>query len=121
MMAADGMARKFGYLESGCNRYDARHPVSNPLSFWLESDIWDFINRFGLIYSPIYDMGYERTGCMFCMFGVHLEHKRLGTNRFVMMKKTHPRHWDYCINRLGCGNVLDLIGVPYDDKQLGLF
>ena len=28
-------------------------------------------------------------------------------------KQTHPKQYDYCINRLGCGRVLDFIGVPY--------
>jgi len=55
-------------------------------------------------------MGYTRTGCMFCMFGVHLEK---GDNRFQMMAKTHPKIHDYCINKLGCGEVLDYIGVDY--------
>ena len=64
-----------------------------------------------IAYSEIYDMGEKRTGCMFCMFGVHLEK---GENRFQRMKKTHPKQYDYCINKLGCGEVLDFIGVEYD-------
>lgn len=47
---------------------------------------------------------------MYCMFGVHLEEE---PNRFQRMQQTHPRQYDYCINRLGCGRVLDFIGVPY--------
>jgi len=59
----------------------------------------------------IYDMGEKRTGCMFCMFGVHLEK---GENRFQRMKKTHPTQYNYCINKLGLKKVLDCIGVPYE-------
>jgi hypothetical protein len=47
---------------------------------------------------------------MFCMFGIHMDR---GENRFVRMRRTHPQIWDYCVNRLGIGEVLDYIGVPY--------
>ena len=39
--------------------------------------------------------GCDRTGCMFCMFGCHLEK---GENRFQRLKRTHPRQYDFCIN-----------------------
>lgn len=54
--------------------------------------------------------GAKRTGCMFCMFGVHLEKK---PNRFQRMALTHPKQYDFCIHKLGCGKVLDFLGVPY--------
>jgi hypothetical protein len=44
------------------------------------------------------------------MFGVHLER---APNRFQRMEWEHPKLYDYCINNLGCGKVLDYIGVPY--------
>ena len=48
--------------------------------------------------------------CMFCMFGLHLEKR---PNRFERMALTHPKQYDYCINRMGCGAVLDYLGIPY--------
>lgn len=68
--------------------------------------------------------GANRTGCMFCMFGCHLEKE---PNRFQRMKITHPRQYEYCIGGgefvdgkwqpnkegLGLGYVLDYIGVKY--------
>lgn len=65
-----------------------------------------------------------RTGCIFCMFGCHLEKE---PNRFQRLKETHPRQYSYCINGgemvdgkwqpnkegLGLGHVLDYIGVKY--------
>ena len=71
-------------------------------------------------YCKIYDMGETRTGCMFCMFGVHMEQ---GANRFQRMYLSHPKQWNYCINTLGCGKVLDYIGVKYvpDGVQEDLF
>lgn len=69
--------------------------------------------------------GCDRTGCIFCMFGCHLEKE---PNRFQRLKETHPRQYEYCINGgqmvdgkwqpskegLGLGYVLDYIGVKYD-------
>lgn len=68
--------------------------------------------------------GCDRTGCIFCMFGCHLEKE---PNRFQRLKETHPRQYEYCIGGgemvdgkwqpnkegLGLGYVLDYIGVPY--------
>ena len=39
--------------------------------------------------------GCDRTGCIFCMFGCHLEKE---PNRFQRLKETHPRQYEYCIN-----------------------
>ena len=58
-------------------------------------------------------MGYSRTGCMFCMFGIHLEKE---PNRFQLMEKTHPKLYDYCMKDLGCNKLLDLININYKDK-----
>lgn len=69
--------------------------------------------------------GCNRTGCIFCMFGCHLEKE---PNRFQSLKQTHPPQYQYCIGGgedvegkwqpskegLGLGKVLDYIGVPYD-------
>lgn len=69
--------------------------------------------------------GCSRTGCIFCMFGCHIEK---GKNRFQKLKETHPRQYEYCIGGgemvdgrwqpskegLGLGKVLDYIGVKYD-------
>ena len=116
IMASDSSGRKTSYLRNSCNSFTTHRPISNPISFWLEQDIWDYIHKNNLPYSKIYDMGFDRTGCMFCMFGVHLEK---GENRFQRMKKTHPKQWDYCINKLGCGKVLDLIKIDYGKEKKG--
>jgi len=110
LMASDSAGRNTSYLRNGCNSFSTNRPISNPMAFWMEQDIWDYINKYNINYSKIYDMGYDRTGCMFCMFGVHLEKE---PNRFQKMMNTHPKHYDYCINKLGCGKVLDFINVPY--------
>jgi len=117
--ADEGSTREQTYYRYGCNAFDLKRPRSTPMAFWREQDIWEYIRREGLAYPSVYDMGYDRTGCMFCMFGVHLE----GTpNRFQRMKETHPKKWEYCMNHLGCREVLEFIGVPSEPSgQLRMF
>jgi len=110
-LACESSRRERDYLLNGCNLYSSKNPISHPLSIWKPENIWEYIRKYDVEYSKIYDVdGIKRTGCMFCMFGVHLEK---GKNRFQLMKETHPKHYDYCINKLKIGEVLDLIGVKY--------
>lgn len=109
-MVYESKLRKTVYLQKGCNSFESNRPMSTPIAFWLEKDIWDYLKKYKLRYSSIYDMGYNRTGCMFCMFGVHLEK---GENRFQRMKKTHPKLYNYCIYNLGIEKVLDFMEVKY--------
>lgn len=113
IMASNSSQRQKQYLKTGCNAFDSRHPKSTPLGFWNEADIWEYIKTRNLNHCSIYDSfegKIKSTGCMFCMFGVHLEKS---PNRFERMKETHPLMYDYCINNFGCGKVLDYIGVRY--------
>ena len=112
-MAEESQLRQQKLLKSNCNSFDSTRPTSTPIAFWTEKDIWEYIKQRKLPYSKIYDMGYERTGCMFCMFGVHLEK---GENRFQKMSKTHPKQYEYCIKSLGCGKVMDYINVDYKPR-----
>lgn len=68
--------------------------------------------------------GCDRTGCMYCMFGIMSDKE---PNRFQRMKQTHPAQYKYCIygghfengelkpdkTGLGLGKILDYIGKPY--------
>lgn len=115
-MACESHLRAQQWLKTGCNAFEAKRPISTPLSFWLEEDIWAYIRRFGVPYSPIYDLGYERTGCIFCMFGAHLDGS---PNRFQRLQQTHPKLWRYCMRDwdaggLGLRSVLEYIGIPYE-------
>lgn len=125
-MAGDSNERKKAYIRTGCNSFDGTGR-STPLSFWLEKDIWEFIKQNNVSYSKIYDeriieetgekvAGEDRTGCMFCGFGIIQESKK-GLNRFQRMAKSHPTHYDICINKIGLGAVLDYIGIDYEPKS----
>lgn len=120
-LAHESALRRNSYLKSGCNAFNMRDPISKPMSFWLEQDVLRYLKMTDIPYCSIYGdtleekgklrmSGVERTGCMFCMFGINRDKT---PNRFQRMEQTHPKQYDYCINRLGCSTVLDYIGVPY--------
>ena len=111
-MAGDSFMRQRVYRKYGCNSYEGAC-ISRPLSTWLKKDILEYIEREGLAYSRIYDMGYRSTGCIFCAFGVQFDRE---PNRFQMLQNTHPALWKYCIETLGLKEVLDYIGIPYKDE-----
>lgn len=147
-MADEGRRRFLTWTATGCNAFEGKRPMGKPMSFWTEQDVLRFIVERQLPYASVYGdivasdgendydvplvdcplhcTGCQRTGCMFCGFGAHLEK---GENRFQRMKRTHPRHYDFCIGGgafdstdglwkptakgLGYARVLDYIGVAY--------
>ena len=38
----------------------------NPLAFWSEKQVWDYINTNGIPYNPLHDKGYPSIGCLPC-------------------------------------------------------
>ena len=116
-MVGDSRLRMTYYLRVGCNSFSKRRSMSRPLSIWTEKDIWEYIHKYKILYSKIYDMGYDRTGCMFCMFGLHMEK---GENRFQRMAITHPKQYKYCTENLGLKEILEYMKLPYKPVQ-GLF
>ena len=127
-LAVESQQREAVYLKTGCNAFDSKKPKSTPLGFWTEQDILQYIFENNLTICSVYgdiveesDMlgnknyratGEQRTGCMFCMFGCHLEKE---PNRFQRMKYTHPKQYKYCMEKLNLKEVLDYINVKYDD------
>ena len=119
-MAEESRLRELHYLKSGCNGFNNKIPRSTPIAFWTEQDILEYIFTYKIpianVYGDIvktdkyYTTGCQRTGCMFCGFGCHLEKY---PNRFQRLAETHPKQYDYIINTLGMGKVLDYIGVEY--------
>lgn len=134
IMANDSRQREINYLSFGCNIYDSSHPVSRPIAFWLEDDILHYLYENQIPYSQVYGdiikdsygkyqtTGVKRTGCMYCMFGIHLDET---PNRFQQMAITHPKQYNYCINKLGLDEVLKYLDINYEpippQKQLGDF
>lgn len=127
-MADESNMRKQAWIRTGCNAFESAQPHSTPLAFWTEQDVYEYIVLNNLPIAKVYGdvikndkdvyetTGVDRTGCMFCMFGAHLEKE---PNRFQMMKETHPKQYEYCMKDiedggLGLRKVLEFIGVPYE-------
>lgn len=138
-MAEESMLRKNKWLQFGCNAFEQKMPTSQPMSFWTEQDILQYIDLnhipIASVYGDIayndkgklYTTGCNRTGCIFCAFGCHLEKE---PSRFQRLKETHPRQYEYCIkggeydedgiwkpskDGLGMGHVFDKINEIYGD------
>ena len=108
-MTADSEQRAKTYVRSGCNAFNAKHPSSQPMAFWKDGDVWQYLKENNVPYCDIYDKGETRTGCVFCMFGVHMDGE---PNRFQRLKQSHPKMHDYCMDRLGIRKCLEFIDVP---------
>lgn len=121
-IAEESKLRESSWLRFGCNSFSGKHPNSSPISFWTNNDILTYIHTCKLpiasVYGDvvpddskeidgqmnIYDLtgnyqgckfrttGCKRTGCMFCLFGAHLEK---GEGRLERMKLTHLKQYRY--------------------------
>ena len=126
-MTQESMARQKSWVQNGCNAFNAVRPLSTPMSFWTEQDVLKYIDTYKLpipsVYGEItiddkdtyYTTGCNRTGCIFCGFGCHLEKE---PNRFQQLKETHPKLYEYCMKPwdeggLGLDEVLNYINVKH--------
>ena len=127
-MATESKLRYSNWIRSGCNSFEGSNPTSQPMSFWTEQDVLQYLKEFDIPYCSVYGdivedekgklktTGCNRTGCVFCGFGCHLESE---PNRFQRLKETHPKLHEYCLKPideggLGMKEVLDYIGVKYE-------
>lgn len=120
MHADESKLRMDTWEKHGENIDTADVPSSSPLSIWTVDDIWNYIHRFNLSYPSVYDMGYTRTGCVFCMFGITVDR-----HRFLRLKATHPTLWAYCMKPIDAGGlglkeVLEYMGIPTGCEQCNL-
>jgi 3'-phosphoadenosine 5'-phosphosulfate sulfotransferase (PAPS reductase)/FAD synthetase len=115
-MASESRLRFQKWLKHGCNSFETNLIASYPLSIWTENDIWDYIRKFNLPYSPIYDTGIKRTGCMFCGFGCHIK----GDRRFYVLKENKPEIYEHFMqmqnNGVSYKEALQFCGIDFPDS-----
>lgn len=131
VMAEESRLRLISYLQYGCNAFKLKIPQSRPLMVWNKQDTLHYLKRFNVPYckeiygdivsADLFNDGEvlkfskaQRTGCTFCMFGAHMEEY---PNRFQRMYKENPKQWNYCINYLGLGKVLEYCHIPYKEVE----
>ena len=155
MMAAESKKRMQGWMKTGCNAFESARPQSNPIAFWTDQDVLQYIRQYNLEIPSVYGeivyaeepeqirmeeiagndfgcdrlctTGLHRTGCIFCAYGAHLSK---GSDRFLKLRETHPRQYEYCIGGgeynedgiwqpskegLGMGRVFDELNRIYGD------
>jgi 3'-phosphoadenosine 5'-phosphosulfate sulfotransferase (PAPS reductase)/FAD synthetase len=135
-MASESLTRQQSWLKTGCNAFDSERPISQPLSHWTDQDVLQYIKENNLeiasVYGEIVEVdgrlkttGCDRTGCIFCGFGTHIEKEP----RFLRLKESHPKQYGYCINGgelvngvwkpnkqgLGLGHIFDQLNEVYGE------
>lgn len=128
VMAEESSNRTISYVKHSCNAFNEKHPQSRPLMFWSKQDVIQYIKLNNLTYcNSVYgdivelDNGKlkfsktDRTGCVFCMFGVQFEQE---PNRFQIMQKDNPQMYRYCMDELGIKKVLEYCNIPYEWRDV---
>lgn len=119
IMADESRNRRAKWIKHGCNAFDLKHPESNPMSFWTEQDVLQYIHENNLTIADAYGQvvvkddgvdgqmnihdylgdyrgcqyettGCKRTGCIFCAFGINQDKQR-----FVRLSEQEPKLCDY--------------------------
>ncbi|MCI9439507.1 MAG: phosphoadenosine phosphosulfate reductase family protein [Lachnospiraceae bacterium] len=109
----EGMMRQRQYNRTGCNVYHAKQPKSQPLGFWTRQDILRYVTENRLRYSSAYGeiicqhglyrtTGEQRTGCMFCAMGCHLEKT---PNRYQRLRERDAKTYRYIMAPISAGGL----------------
>lgn len=118
-MADESRLRTQQWIKNGCNGFDMKSPVSNPMSFWTERDILTYIHENNLDIADAYGQvvvkndgingqinihdylgdyrgckyettGCKRTGCVYCGFGLTQDKER-----FTRLAEQETKLCDY--------------------------
>lgn len=128
-MAEESAQRKSNWIKYGCNAFEKTRPTSQPLSFWTEQDILQYIRDYNIDYAKkvygsivedenglLHTTGCQRTGCEFCLYGAQCEK---GKGRLERIKEMHPKRYEFIMrpvdeNGLGYKEVVDYINSHSD-------
>lgn len=135
-MASESRLRTQKWLQNGCNGFDMKSPISNPMAFWTEQDVLLYIKTKELPICSVYgdvvtddeewgqmdfaqwtgnelfELGNKPlhcTGCerTGCMFcGFGCQLEKEGEGRFEKMKQSHPKQYEWIMK-------------PWEDGGLG--
>lgn len=53
-MAEESLLRKQTWMKQGCNAFQAKRPMSNPMAFWTEQDVLQYIRTRGIEIASVY-------------------------------------------------------------------
>ena len=121
-LASESRLRKQKWTRYGCNAFEKSRPTSQPMSFWTEQDVLQYIKLHDLDIASIYGdivlndknkietTGVDRTGCVFCMFGIKQD-----TEKFLRLKELEPKKYDFVMR----GGKFDESGMWIPHNGLG--
>lgn len=109
----ESMMRQRQYNRTGCNVYNAKQPKSQPLGFWTKQDVLRYAVENRLRYCSVYGdivrdkgtyrtTGEQRTGCMYCAMGCHLEKT---PNRYHRLHERDAKTYRYIMNPVSAGGL----------------
>ncbi len=109
----EGFMRQRQYNRTGCNVYLADKPKSQPLGFWPRQDILRYVVENNLRICPVYgkicgekgayyNTGEQRTGCMYCAMGCHLEEQ---PNRYQRLRENYPKVYRFVMEPMSAGGL----------------
>lgn len=125
LMASEGGRRQKSLMQNGCNYFGESTIRSAPFAIFSRSDLLQLALDLNVPVPEIYGeiardrdgtlrtTGAQRTGCSMCGFGIQLEKR---PHRFDRLKQSNPKEWEFWMNRMGWGQVLDYIGVGWKDE-----
>lgn len=125
LMASEGGRRQKSLMQNGCNYFGESTIRSAPFAIFSRSDLLQLALDLNVPVPEIYGKivqdrdgtlrttGAQRTGCSMCGFGIQLEKR---PHRFDRLKQSNPKEWEFWMNRMGWGQVLDYIGVGWKDE-----
>lgn len=125
-MADESINRQSAWQRTGCNSFSGSSPMAKPLSIWTKQAALAYTRDRGLPYASVYGdifesdifgglscSGVERTGCVFCMFGIAAEVRKESMHRFDRLRLSHPKLHAYALDVLGVSSVLDFLGIKH--------
>lgn len=123
---SESRLRRNTWIKYGCIQYFNNKPdVCKPLSLFNENDINNYIKSNKIEISKIYDLGYTRSGCVCCGFGLSLEEKLkskkiIPMNRFELLYKSNKKLFLYFFDKLKMWKPLAdcLITLNINDKKI---
>ena len=126
LMASEGGRREKALMMHGCNYFGETTIRSAPFAIFDRQDVLRLALELDVPVPEIYGRivrepsgllrttKAQRTGCSMCGFGIHLD-KRPHT--FDLLYDRNPKEWDFWMNKVGWGEVLDYIGVEWRQTE----
>lgn len=96
----------------------------SPLGIWTDADIWRYIEKYNVPYSPLYDITYvnrkyegcyiKRNGCVGCCTDIAFP-----DNHMSVLRQTHPKLWRHYM-KSGLGEQLMKLEEYKNNGQMSM-